>query len=99
MSDVFQGFDTRLKKIDQKRTKLAKGYVSRVGRDGLIVLRPKRQNRSFPIRGSQDPTVCSCAHRNPSLTRKATGVCESLFGLSKEDAGWPSFGRDKTASQ
>ena len=51
MSDVFQSFDARLKKIDRKRSRLSRGYVSQVGRDGLIVLRPKRRQRSFPLRG------------------------------------------------
>lgn len=51
MSDAFQGFDSRLKSIGRKRTRLAQGYVSKVGKDGLIVFRPKRRTGGFPLRG------------------------------------------------
>ncbi|WP_294614647.1 hypothetical protein [Roseovarius sp.] len=51
MSDAFQGFDTRLKAIDEKRARMGRGYVGRVGKDGLIVFRPKRRKGGFPLRG------------------------------------------------
>ena len=51
MSNAYQGFDNRLKKIGRKRARMARGYVSKVGRDGLIVFRPKRNEGGFPIRG------------------------------------------------
>lgn len=51
MSDAFQEFDTRLKTIGRKRTKLARGYVSKVGKDGLIIFRPKRRKAGIPLRG------------------------------------------------
>lgn len=51
MTDAFQGFDTRLKSIKRKRLRLERGYVSKVGKDGLIVFRPKRHRPSVPLRG------------------------------------------------
>lgn len=51
MANAVQGFDTRLKLIDKKRAQLANGYVSKVGRDGLIIFRPKRHSSGFPIKG------------------------------------------------
>ncbi|MFU8778408.1 MAG: hypothetical protein ACNA7M_12165 [Roseovarius sp.] len=51
MSDAFQGFDSRLKAIGRKRTRLAQGYVSKVGKDGLIVFRPKRRRTGASLRG------------------------------------------------
>ncbi|WP_373051104.1 hypothetical protein, partial [Thalassovita aquimarina] len=34
-----------------KRTRLRRGYVTVVGRDGLIVTKPRRMRRRFPVRG------------------------------------------------
>ncbi|WP_297768540.1 hypothetical protein [uncultured Roseovarius sp.] len=51
MTDAFQGFDTRLKTINRKRTRLERGYVSKVGKDGLIIFRPKRRKGGIPLRG------------------------------------------------
>jgi hypothetical protein len=51
MSEAFQGFDSRLKAIGRKRTRLAQGYVSKVGKDGLIIFRPKRRKSGLPLRG------------------------------------------------
>lgn len=51
MTNAFQGFDARLKKIDRNRTRLANGYSAKVTKDGLIVFRPKRRANSFSIRG------------------------------------------------
>lgn len=51
MSDVYQGFDTRLRNISRKRARLADGYVSKVTKDGLIVFRPKHRKTTFPVRG------------------------------------------------
>lgn len=46
-----QSFERRLKLINKKRARLADGYVSKVGKDGLIVFRPKRREGGFPIKG------------------------------------------------
>ena len=51
MTDAFESFDNRLKKIGDSRAKLSQGYTSKVGRDGLIVFRPQRRRGSFPIKG------------------------------------------------
>lgn len=51
MSNSFEGFDARLKRIDRKHAKLANGYSARVSRDGLIIFRPKRRQRGISLRG------------------------------------------------
>ena len=51
MSSAAKGFDRRLKLIGKKRARLADGYVSKVGKDGLIIFRPKRREGGFPIKG------------------------------------------------
>lgn len=51
MADAFHEFDSRLKNIVRKRSKLAQGYVSNVGKDGLIIYRPKPRRAGFPLRG------------------------------------------------
>lgn len=51
MADAFNEFDERLRRIDRKRKRLRRGYVTVVGRDGLIVTRPRRMRRSVPARG------------------------------------------------
>ncbi|MEC7963664.1 MAG: hypothetical protein VX083_01170 [Pseudomonadota bacterium] len=51
MSDAFNEFDDRLRRIDKSRARLKNGYVTVVDRDGLIVVRPKRRRASFPWRG------------------------------------------------
>jgi hypothetical protein len=45
------GFSDRLKKVSRKHARMANGYDAKVGRDGLIVFRPKRRKRGMPIRG------------------------------------------------
>lgn len=51
MTDTQNGFADRLKAVQRKHVRLAQGYDCKVGRDGLIVFRPKRRKASFPIRG------------------------------------------------
>jgi hypothetical protein len=50
MSDAFYDFDNRLRRIHKSRVKLAKGYVSVVGDDGLIMVKPQRKRSGFPLR-------------------------------------------------
>ncbi len=45
------GFNARLKKVQRSHSKLARGYSASVGRDGLIVFRPKRRRPGLPLRG------------------------------------------------
>lgn len=47
----FDSFDSRLRKIDRRNRQLARGYVTSVNHDGLIIAKPRRQARSFPVRG------------------------------------------------
>ena len=47
----FDSFDSRLRKIDRRNRQLARGYVTSVNHDGLIIARPRRQARAFPLRG------------------------------------------------
>jgi hypothetical protein len=51
MSDVHQGFQTRLRSISRKRARFERGYVGKVGRDGLIVFKPRRRMPTIPVRG------------------------------------------------
>ncbi len=46
-----KGFTARIKNVQRGHARMAHGYDSKVGRDGLIVFRPKRRKRSFPLRG------------------------------------------------
>ncbi|WP_323785647.1 hypothetical protein [Thalassovita sp.] len=51
MADTFREFDKRLSRIDRKRSRMKRGYVTVVGRDGLIVTKPRRARRRLPLRG------------------------------------------------
>ena len=50
MSDAFFEFDNRIRRINRKRVNLAGGYVSVVGEDGLIVVKPRRKSARLPIK-------------------------------------------------
>ena len=50
MSDAFFEFDNRIRRINRKRVNLAGGYVSVVGEDGLIVVKPRRKRARLPIK-------------------------------------------------
>ena len=51
MTNSFAEFDSRLKRIDRNRSRLASGYSAKVTSNGLIVFRPKRRDASFSVRG------------------------------------------------
>ncbi|MEM6375673.1 MAG: hypothetical protein AAF686_05490 [Pseudomonadota bacterium] len=51
MSNPYQTFDERLKRIDRKRARLSNGYSAKVTNEGLIVFRPKRRRATFSVRG------------------------------------------------
>lgn len=51
MADTFEEFETRLRRIGRKRAKLANGYTSVVGQDGLIIVKPRRARRGVPLKG------------------------------------------------
>ncbi len=48
----FQSFDQRLRSIDKRHRKLARGYVMSVNHDGLVIAEPKQHRRRFPWRGT-----------------------------------------------
>lgn len=45
------GFDARIKRVQRNHLRMARGYEAKVGRDGLIVFRPKRRKPRLPVRG------------------------------------------------
>ncbi len=45
-----KGFDARIKKVQRSHLRMARGYDAKVGRDGLIVFRPRRRKASLPLR-------------------------------------------------
>jgi hypothetical protein len=47
---AFLEFDKRLRRIDRKRRKLARGYVTYVDKNGLVNYRPRRGFR-LPLKG------------------------------------------------
>ena len=52
MADVKQiQFGQRLVKINKRNQKLARGYVTSVNHDGLIIARPHRKSSHTPLRG------------------------------------------------
>ncbi|MGC3936302.1 hypothetical protein ACOTTU_00700 [Roseobacter sp. EG26] len=48
MSDTFAQFEKRIAVVSDKHRQLARGYVAKLGDDGLITVEPKRAR--FPIR-------------------------------------------------
>jgi len=52
MADTKQmQFGMRLKQIDRNHRRLAKGYVTSINHDGLIIARPHNQASRIPLRG------------------------------------------------
>ncbi len=52
MADAKQiAFGERLSRIDKNHRQLAKGYVTSVNHDGLIIARPQRKASRLPLRG------------------------------------------------
>ncbi|SFE56798.1 hypothetical protein SAMN04488523_108137 [Sulfitobacter brevis] len=49
MVETHDHFIKRLKSLGRKHAQLTHGYVTRVGKDGLIVVKPKRARRGFPF--------------------------------------------------
>lgn len=41
MSESFSSFDKRVRKIDRQHARLAHGYSSVVGKDGLVIIKPQ----------------------------------------------------------
>lgn len=52
MADVKQiQFGQRLRRIDNNRRKVSRGYVTSMNHDGLVIARPRKQSSGFPLRG------------------------------------------------
>ncbi|WP_299043149.1 hypothetical protein [uncultured Tateyamaria sp.] len=52
MVETQQDFHNRLTALGRKHAAMANGYVTRMQRDGLVVVKPKRRaRRGFPLRG------------------------------------------------
>lgn len=51
VTDTRNGFGTRLKKVQRKHARMARGYHCKVSRDGLIVFKAKRRKPGVPWRG------------------------------------------------
>tara|TARA_R110002049_G_scaffold23781_5_gene84601 strand:+ start:53781 stop:54125 length:345 start_codon:yes stop_codon:yes gene_type:complete len=51
MVETHAHFVKRLNLLGRKHQQMTHGYVTKVGRDGLITVTPKRQSRSFPVKG------------------------------------------------
>jgi hypothetical protein len=45
------GFDARIERVRRTHLRMARGYDARVGKDGLIVFRPRRRKLQVPLRG------------------------------------------------
>lgn len=58
MVDAANGFHKRMKRINKQHARLEHGYVSVVGKDGLIITRPKRKSSSFSLRILLTLVVC-----------------------------------------
>ncbi len=50
MVNAATDFHKRMKRINKQHARLEHGYVSIVGRDGLIITKPKRKSGGFPLR-------------------------------------------------
>ncbi len=50
MVETHDHFVARLSNLGKKHAKLAHGYSTKVGRDGLIIVTPKRRRRGFPFK-------------------------------------------------
>ncbi|MFG6561540.1 hypothetical protein [Sulfitobacter sp. 1A15299] len=51
MAEGHAQFAKRIELLGRKHRKLERGYVTRIGRDGLISVLPRRARRGFPMTG------------------------------------------------
>jgi len=51
MPDVYAEFNDRVRKLSRKHTRMARGVVTSVNHDGLIIAKPRRRGLRFPVRG------------------------------------------------
>ena len=50
MVETHDHFVARLSNLGKKHAKMTHGYSTKVGRDGLIIVTPKRRRRGFPFK-------------------------------------------------
>lgn len=50
MVNAATDFSKRMKRINRAHTRLENGYISVVGKDGLIITKPKRRGAGFPLK-------------------------------------------------
>ena len=50
MVETHDHFVARLTSLGQKHARMTHGYATKVGRDGLITVTPKRLRRGFPLK-------------------------------------------------
>ncbi len=50
MVETHAHFINRLTSLGRKHAQMTHGYVTRVGKDGLITVKPKRPRRGFPFK-------------------------------------------------
>ena len=50
MVEAATDFHKRVKRINKQHARLSHGYVSVVGKDGLIIAKPRRKSGGFPLR-------------------------------------------------
>jgi hypothetical protein len=50
MVETHDHFVRRLRNLGRKHDQMTGGYVTRVGRDGLITVQPRRARRGFPVK-------------------------------------------------
>lgn len=50
MIQNFAEFDRRVRKLDRKHNAMSQGFVTRMRKDGLIVVQPKRKGFRFPVK-------------------------------------------------
>ncbi len=51
MVETHDHFIKRLNLLGRKHEQMTHGYVTKVGRDGLITVKPKAKRRGFPLKG------------------------------------------------
>lgn len=51
MVETHDHFINRLNFLGRKHEKMTRGYTTKVGKDGLITVKPKSRRRGFPVKG------------------------------------------------
>jgi len=92
MSDTQNGFSTRLKLVERKHTRLARGYDCKVGTDGLIVFRPKRRKSTFPFRGLALMIIGFFCFKGIVMAQIGTSIYEERVSALRDGPVFQQFG-------